>query len=327
MTNIWWILVTAVFVAEIALRLFGYGKRISYESSLEVLWRPEPHQSALADGTNRRMTTIEHGLRLVPRDAHPAASARTVLCLGDSVTFGYSLSDDEAYPAVLQGALDRIQPGKWNVRNAGTNGYNLALVRQRLSQLARDGVRPDVILLGYCFNERPSWPGDQLDDDQNARIVRRVRLKNTLRRLALYNFFLDTGFGRHVYRLCLKALPKPAHATTKSDEADEAWLEHYARRIEALLADVRQLGATVMVLVWPDRSMAAGPYRPVLTRECSRHGVAWLDLRFVIADEEHVQALYFDPTHPREEAVRRMVEEGIAPFFAEHAASGGATAV
>ncbi len=316
---IWVVLaaVIAILVTEAILRLFGFGWRVDYESSGDVLWRPRPDQRVFADGTNRLVTIVEHGLRHVPQSTPRSESAATVLCMGDSVTFGYSLSDQESYPAVLQSELDRQAPGMWNVLNAGCNGYNFALMRKRFHALYREGVRPDIVILGYCHNERPSWPGDHLSADQEHTIRRRIALKNHLRKFAVYNFVLDTSWGRELYRMYLRAMPKQSYVQNQSDAADSAWIERYRRRIETLFQDIRDKGIRVMVLVWPERSLEVGPYRPVLMQECSKHQVPWVDLRFVLVDEEDLGRLYFDPTHPREVAMGRLVKEGIAPFFVQ----------
>jgi acyl-CoA thioesterase-1 len=83
-----------------------------------------------------------------------AASARaevTVLCLGDSLTEGYGLALDEAYPALVERKLHA--EGRTDVRviNAGISGSTSASGPARLRWQLRG--KPDVLLLALGAND------------------------------------------------------------------------------------------------------------------------------------------------------------------------------
>src|ERR1043165_4792560 len=76
--------------------------------------------------------------------------AASVLCLGDSLTAGHGLDEDEAYPAVLAG-LARAAGHPWTVINAGVTGDTTAGARRRLAWALKN--RPDVVLIAVGGND------------------------------------------------------------------------------------------------------------------------------------------------------------------------------
>jgi acyl-CoA thioesterase-1 len=78
------------------------------------------------------------------------AHAATVLCLGDSLTAGFGLDEDQAYPAVLAG-LAREAGHPWTVINAGVTGDTSAGGRRRLAWALKN--HPDVVLIALGGND------------------------------------------------------------------------------------------------------------------------------------------------------------------------------
>ncbi len=69
----------------------------------------------------------------------------TVVALGDSLTYGYGVSLDAAYPTVL------AELTKWTVINAGVNGDTSADVLARVEKVTKKS--PDLVLLGVGGND------------------------------------------------------------------------------------------------------------------------------------------------------------------------------
>ena len=93
----------------------------------------------------------------------PEDGRKTVLCVGDSFTYGLGASSHEAgaYPAQLQRQLDDAAPSTWRVVNAGFPGRNSRGVLERIdAQLAR--VRPAFVCILVGLNDRWSHP-ERLD--------------------------------------------------------------------------------------------------------------------------------------------------------------------
>lgn len=81
--------------------------------------------------------------------AAPAVGAqdKRLLCLGDSLTAGYGLDEDEAWPRLLQKRLDREAPG-WTVVNAGDSGDTSADALGRMDWLLRNPPTAAFVCLG-----------------------------------------------------------------------------------------------------------------------------------------------------------------------------------
>lgn len=82
----------------------------------------------------------------VPVGAQPAAAPR-IVCLGDSLTAGYGLQADQAYPALLQQRL-REAGYPHEVINAGVSGDTSAGGLRRLDWSLRGNVEILVVALG-----------------------------------------------------------------------------------------------------------------------------------------------------------------------------------
>ena len=75
----------------------------------------------------------------------------TVLCLGDSLTEGYGLALDEAYPALVERRLHAEGRRDVRVINAGISGSTSASGAARLRWQLRG--KPDVLLLALGAND------------------------------------------------------------------------------------------------------------------------------------------------------------------------------
>jgi lysophospholipase L1-like esterase len=97
-----------------------------------------------------------------------------VLALGDSVTFGWGVLYEEAYPTLLAELLRRAQPGREiQVMNAACSGYS---THQGLEMLKRRGLkyRPDVVTIWLGWNDSVVWDG--MTDAEHARLFAREHL-------------------------------------------------------------------------------------------------------------------------------------------------------
>jgi lysophospholipase L1-like esterase len=117
------------------------------------------------------VTLNAHGLRddEVPYDK-PVGEKR-ILVLGDSVAFGWGVAQGETFSDRMEPLLAEQTGDRWQVINAGVNGYN---TQQEATFLRIEGMRysPDYVLLVYVSNDvdpvfdpnettwrrYPSWP-------------------------------------------------------------------------------------------------------------------------------------------------------------------------
>ena len=89
-----------------------------------------------------------------PRRARPKPSGVfRVVAVGDSVTFGYGVAVDDAFPSVLERVLAaRAEGARIEVVNLGVNGYN-PYTEGRLLEDVGLGYEPDLVLVQFCPND------------------------------------------------------------------------------------------------------------------------------------------------------------------------------
>jgi lysophospholipase L1-like esterase len=82
--------------------------------------------------------------------SEPQTGAARIVCLGDSVTFGFKVLEAAAYPTQLAQRLDKTH--RVQVINAGVPGYS-SLQGRRM--LARDGaaLAADIVIVSYGSND------------------------------------------------------------------------------------------------------------------------------------------------------------------------------
>jgi lysophospholipase L1-like esterase len=84
-----------------------------------------------------------------------------IVIVGDSVTFGLGMADDESFPAQLEHLLHERFPNRdLDVVNLGVPGYD---TRQEVTLLKRNLARldPDVVLVGFYTNDVPDVIADK----------------------------------------------------------------------------------------------------------------------------------------------------------------------
>jgi lysophospholipase L1-like esterase len=80
--------------------------------------------------------------------------AYRVLCIGDSVTFGFNGDQDDTYPAQLSRALKLIRPDKnIEVINAGVPGWSW-LQGLRFLEMRAMTLEPDLVIMAHGVNDQ-----------------------------------------------------------------------------------------------------------------------------------------------------------------------------
>ena len=94
-----------------------------------------------------------------------------ILSLGDSVTFGWGVQYEEAYPTVLGELLAAAHPEREvHFMNGACSGYTTHQGREVLRRRALK-YRPDVVTLWFGWNDSVFWDG--MTDREHARIFAR----------------------------------------------------------------------------------------------------------------------------------------------------------
>jgi lysophospholipase L1-like esterase len=164
--------VAALGVCEVVARL-AYAAppdrsrepKIAYQSNRETGFLHVPGQRGWSDEGLATINAL--GLRgSMPAIPKPAGTLR-ILAIGDSLTFGWGVNDDETYPARLEALLrERFTRRQVEVVNGGVVAYDLRNAARLLRYFA-PALEPDVVLVGVFWNDLPyedvTLDGSRLD--------------------------------------------------------------------------------------------------------------------------------------------------------------------
>lgn len=121
-----------------------------------------------------------------------AAERHTLVFFGDSLTAGYGVDPDEAYPALIQRKID--EAGRpWRVVNAGLSGETTAGGMRRLDWVLRQPVDLIVIELGANDGLRGLKPEVTRANLQS--IIDRIRDRDPQAGIILAGMRIPTNLG------------------------------------------------------------------------------------------------------------------------------------
>jgi hypothetical protein len=179
------------FVAlEIALRLAGYGNVEIYQPDPVLYWRLKPNQNCYTKIDRKPVRVNSLGTRGSEFQGTKPAGTLRILSLGDSKTFGWGLTEAESYSGLVEKALQEHFGASRRVEviNAGVNAWSYAQMHAYFREF---GIKyqPDIVILA----DANLWT--QFSDRNSAEFVksfmRRVQLKNLLRRFATYHYVVE----------------------------------------------------------------------------------------------------------------------------------------
>lgn len=147
--------------------------------------------------------------RATPVAAGPGAERPTIVFLGTSLTAGYGLEPEEAYPALLQQKIDSAGLN-YRVVNAGVSGETSAGARRRIDWLLREPVSVLVVETGANDGLR-GLPPDSLRANIQA-ILARARELRPPPRLLLVGMRVPPNYGQAFSRQFEAIYPELAQA-------------------------------------------------------------------------------------------------------------------
>lgn len=230
------------------------------------------------------VSTTAEGRRTVPTP--PRAASRTVVCLGDSCTFGVGVDDGETYPARLQELL-----GDARVVNAGVPAYS-AYQGRRVLESSLDAWRPSAVTIQFGFNDASDWGGRS---DLEPRPKR-----SPISWLVRHSRFLQLLVKRR----------QPATTTHRPRLTPE----EFAGELGTMIRLCREHGGTPVLVRWVLRSQAdagsgtpATPHQEALLRVSREERVAVADLLPVFGGRKG-EGLFVDVVHATAEGNRLAAE-------------------
>lgn len=121
-----------------------------------------------------------------------ASEPDRILFLGDSLTAGYGLTHEEAYPALIQkkASAEGIQ---LEIRNAGVSGDTSAGALRRISWLLKD--RYDLVLIAIGANDGLRGQPVNLLERNLLAIIDTIKTKDPSIRIMMAGMRLPLNFG------------------------------------------------------------------------------------------------------------------------------------
>lgn len=133
------------------------------EFDQNLFWKFKPNQTLKARGVYLKPVRINNfGFRGQDFQMPKRPGSFRIVCLGDSVTFGWSAADDETYPSQLQALFKKKWPNcDIEVLNLGVTGYTSFQGKQLFFRFAQK-LKPDSVIIGFGQNDRyPALLSDQ----------------------------------------------------------------------------------------------------------------------------------------------------------------------
>jgi HEAT repeat protein len=242
------------------------------------------------------------GLRDREHAVQKRKSSWRVACLGDSVTLGYEIRPEQAWPQMLE-ELAEVGGRDLDVMNVALGGW---ATRQELIAYRRivRRYRPDQVLVGICLNDVPEMQNN---------------LSRPPRALAAL-------YGRSaLVRAVVGARRREIGAVEELFSAPDA--PNVRRGYESMFTDLRTLrdevradGASLGVVVFPFRFQVAKGAPPPLAQGaiaefCRREGIPLLDVLPVLA-RQGVEAFHdYDHLSPlgARLVAERVLESSLLP--------------
>jgi lysophospholipase L1-like esterase len=141
--------------AEIYLEDFSLGWKLIPDLKFKAQYNFLPPLKFPLMMRNYSIDTNSIGLR--NRELEKSANKKKVICLGDSITFGWNVDQNLTYPIHLEWLLNAKYPGQFEVVNAGVPGYTsrqgLVFYAKKLRKL-----KPAFVIISFGANDSTFAP-------------------------------------------------------------------------------------------------------------------------------------------------------------------------
>jgi len=243
----------------------------------------------------------------------PEGTAR-VLCLGDSITFGWALNRNESYPGRLQKSLTRQFPNqKIEVINAGIPTHSSFQGLCRLKYKTILEIQPDLVVISYGFNDR-------------ARLIKQdreliARMKNPEPVAGLQKMFRRLK----TYRLLFSLIQKIRVKQMERSELRQVrvTMEEFKANFTQMDKLVKASGGETIFLSQVSRNWTDSvEYNNVMASAAEEKGCPFINLHKAMRIRYNTllpgEALFIDTIHPSSigcEVIADQVAEVISKMF------------
>ena len=126
----------------------------------------------------KRLTVLKVAFVFIYLLSYTSAEAQqqTILFFGDSITAGYGLDEEQAYPALIQQKIDSLG-AEHNVVNAGLSGETTAGGARRVDWILQQEI--DIFVLGLGGNDGLRGIDPSNTKENIETIITKVKAKNS----------------------------------------------------------------------------------------------------------------------------------------------------
>ena len=221
-----------------------------------------------------------------------AEGAITILCVGDSHTYGLPLPQEESYPAQLEARLAERHPERsFQVVNLGIPGLNSAYLANRLSAQVLQ-LRPQLVLVWVGINNQ--WNVAETSQAR-ASSLRRLLLHSRLFRLLSIAWYNRTGhqYDPEQHGGWFEGELPPSSRRPADEAVPDDVAPGLAEDLARVAANLRALETRVIFLNYPMRKQR--PLNRVIQQAAFESGVPVVDslrdLERAVADGHTIPTL------------------------------------
>ena len=222
----------------------SHGYRLIYNPELDfpkfylkdknLFWRLRPNQSIKSDFVvSGEYRTNASGFRDREFSEKRAAGKKRILCLGNSVTFGWRVAEGAAYPQALQ----KLLFDEYEVYNCAQTGYTTFQGERLLNELLQK-YRPDAVTIAYIWNDILPAANGVSDSEQKMPPQPILSAQNLLARFAAYRW------GRLLFLKLFSARPKIS-------ETPRIPLPYFRNYLQEMLDSCRAYNAQPVLVLPP----------------------------------------------------------------------------
>ncbi len=262
-----------------------------------------------------RSTVQTNTLGLRSEEVDP--SRPLFVTLGDSITFGYGVENDETIAARLEQMLPQYQ-----FLNAGVPGYHLgqetALYKEKIAALKPAGVilvfHPNDMNTGTGWLDADGILRGEGDDPHDRPALRCNPIMGGILQYIPGGCWLDRHSALYVgmkkiirMRSSMKELKADQEESQKNPDAEsiaDAEIADYAKQFATFASALVPSQKKIFVL-WPDRELHAAS-RPKIRKIAEQYGFTVVDLYDTFGNT--AKTLSWDSVHPHPETIMKAAE-------------------
>lgn len=258
---------------EITCRLAGLGEKQQTHQDIanwQLQWKSDFYVFNI-DQTDSHFGINQDGLRDRSHSVAVDEGTQRVVCLGDSVTYGYRVAHEESYPSYLEKELSST--ASVEVFNVALPGWSTRQQRIAYERIARR-YRPDYVILGICLND--------IAEMQNNLASPPPRFLGTMYRYSSFARLLLPGHQYEIHQV------EELFTAQDSPRVQQAW-QLILNEIETIAQLVAADGGQFGLFLFPFRRQVLADPPPAIPQEkfrlfCQQRKIQYWDGRESLTD-------------------------------------------